>query len=421
MSDLSDKIFNFLTTSPLKKITAFSVVYQAMEENPYIEQDILRNIVNDAVSLAKYKHSRDVRAQERLQAVSLQVKQIFGSVRALANRDILLLDSTPRSEDNKPGHPMPASTGFNSKDPEIGKEAVAEVQACLSKLPVSTVDVSSLPQQTDKQNSVNTKVIDNKVIENKEIDDFYPEEPVNPDHKENDVVPEVPASPRTSEEKKMDFFLDEVNKKRVGDEIRQCNREKKLQDNSRSPLNEKNEQEQGLRHELFAYIEGKGSATQSRDKAFDIEIPEFSLEAILKGSSEVTAQNVADLFRVAMKAYEDRIRDVKSTSIIDDQSARTMVYNEIKTLLPDITDVNLRQKMFRAKKIYVLFMGIGIDKIQVVSYSASAISSLNENQIHDIIKCFPQKADNTDESIGVTNCNAHVTEQTDSSKLSDTK
>ncbi|CAG8746043.1 8158_t:CDS:2, partial [Ambispora leptoticha] len=54
-----------------------------------------------------------VRAQERLQAVSLQ---IFGSVRALANRDILLLDSTPRSEDNKPGHPMPASTGFNSKD-----------------------------------------------------------------------------------------------------------------------------------------------------------------------------------------------------------------------------------------------------------------------------------------------------------------
>ncbi|CAG8722470.1 14701_t:CDS:2, partial [Dentiscutata erythropus] len=125
--------------------------------------------------------------------------------------------------------------------PEIGKEAVAEVQACLGKLPVSTVDISGLPQQTDKQNSVNTKVIDNKVIENKEIDDFYPEEPANvphsvmtqferckPDHKENDVVPEVPASPRTSEEKKMDFFLDEVNKKRVGDEIRQRNREKKL-------------------------------------------------------------------------------------------------------------------------------------------------------------------------------------------------
>ena len=97
----------------------------------------------------------------------------------------------------------------------------------------------------------------------------------------------------------------------------------------------------------------------------DIEIPEFSLEAILTGSSEVTAQNIVDLFRVAMKsrqkeilcwycyykAYEDRIRDVKSTSNIDDQSARTLVYNEIKALLLDITDVNLRKSFLELKKV----------------------------------------------------------------------
>ena len=33
-------------------------------------------------------------------------------------------------------------------------------------------------------------------------------------------------------------------------------------------------------------------------KVSDIQIPEFSLEAILTGSSKVTSQNLADLFRV---------------------------------------------------------------------------------------------------------------------------
>ena len=105
---------------------------------------------------------------------------------------------------------------------------------------------------------------------------------------------------------------------------------------------------------LSAYIEGKGSASQSRDKIFDIQIPEFSLEAILTGSSEVTTQNIVDLFRVAMKlrrkeilcwccyykAYEDRVRDVKSKNGVDDKSARTLVYSKIK---PHITDINLHK------------------------------------------------------------------------------
>ncbi|CAG8780843.1 13888_t:CDS:2, partial [Racocetra persica] len=41
------------------------------------------------------------------------------------------------------------------------------------------------------------------------------------------------------------------------------------------------------------------------------------------------------------KVYKDRIKDIKCINKIDNQSARTLVYNEIKTLLPDITDVNL--------------------------------------------------------------------------------
>src|SRR5439155_3873368 len=66
--------------------------------------------------------------------------------------------------------------------------------------------------------------------------------------------------------------------------------------------------EQDLRDELSAYIEGKGSALQSGNKIFDIQIPEFSLEAILTGSDKVTSRViVVDLFNIAMKARRKEI------------------------------------------------------------------------------------------------------------------
>ncbi|RHZ63717.1 hypothetical protein Glove_328g92 [Diversispora epigaea] len=88
------------------------------------------------------------------------------------------------------------------------------------------------------------------------------------------------------------------------------------------------------------------------------------------------------------KAYEDRVRNIRTMDKIDDKSARTLVYNEIKLLLPDVTDVNLRKITFRAKRVYILLEGIGIDKISQVSYSASAISSLKDIQIQNIISDF---------------------------------
>ena len=56
-------------------------------------------------------------------------------------------------------------------------------------------------------------------------------------------------------------------------------------------------------------------------------------------------------------------------------------YQEIKQLLPDITDVNLRQKILRARKLFKLFNTLGLEKISQVSYSADAILSLNYQQI----------------------------------------
>ncbi|CAH1758161.1 242_t:CDS:2 [Entrophospora sp. SA101] len=57
--------------------------------------------------------------------------------------------------------------------------------------------------------------------------------------------------------------------------------------------------------------------------------------------------SVIDLFNTAMKkkicytkAYENQVTDN-----IDDQSARTLVYNEIRALLPGIIDVNKLSKL----------------------------------------------------------------------------
>jgi hypothetical protein len=297
---------------------------------------------------------------------------------------------------------------------------------------------------------------------------------------------------KASEEKEMDAFLVEVNKKSISDKIREKRREKKVQHETTAkdsssvisdlthceedlsmtstepvtlpeqtsvwtspvkssmvdkqvpasesyenadtecqkiPYNQKVEQD--LRQELSSCTKGNDGKI---NKAFDILIPELSLEAILTGSSEVTAQNIVDLFRVAMKlrrkeilcwycyykAYENRVRDVKSKNGVDDKLARTLVYSEIKPLLPDITDVNLRKITFRAKKIYILFDGIGINRIQIISCSASAISNLYDNQIQNIINDFPKKATNTDDvgyEDSVSNWNGHVTSKTNKTEI----
>ncbi|CAG8727239.1 1645_t:CDS:1, partial [Cetraspora pellucida] len=187
------------------------------------------------------------------------------------------------------------------------------------------------------------------------------------------------------------------------------------------PYNQK--VEQGLRHKLSIFTNDDDIEKHS---SFDIQIPEFSLEMILIGSNKIAMQSIADLFNVAIKvgqkenlcwycfykAYEDQVEDYKGMKNIDDQSARTLVYNEIKFLLPNITDVNLRQKIFRAKKIYTLFTGIEIDKIKQITYSTYAISCLSDVQIQSIINSFPKQPTDTDECqkviVGVTKSNAHV-------------
>ncbi|CAG8637269.1 7952_t:CDS:2 [Diversispora eburnea] len=76
-------------------------------------------------------------------------------------------------------------------------------------------------------------------------------------------------------------------------------------------------------------------------------------------------------------------QELKQQLGVKRKTATSMVYQEIKQLLPDITDTNLRQKILRAKKIYKLFNTLGVEKIKQVSYDA--ISSLTYQRIQNII------------------------------------
>src|SRR4051812_41501209 len=85
-----------------------------------------------------------------------------------------------------------------------------------------------------------------------------------------------------------------------------------------------------------------------------------------------------------VEKYDKRI-DNLVVGEVKKKTATSEVYQEIKWLLPDITDVNLRQKILRVRKLYKLFNTLELEKVKQVSYSANAISSLNYQQIQNII------------------------------------
>ena len=105
-----------------------------------------------------------------------------------------------------------------------------------------------------------------------------------------------------------------------------------------------------------------------------------------------SAQCLSDLFDKAIKSgqkqilcwyyysleFENKVKSLTADGEIKDKTARSKIYKELKPFLPNITDVNLRKKTERARKILKLFGegGVGVDKIKYITYSASTISGL---------------------------------------------
>ncbi|CAG8810907.1 12994_t:CDS:1, partial [Gigaspora rosea] len=76
------------------------------------------------------------------------------------------------------------------------------------------------------------------------------------------------------------------------------------------------------------------------------------------------------------------VRNLTVDGKIKDKTARSKIYKDMKPFLPNITNVNLRKKTERARKILKLFGegGVGIDRIKYITYSASTISGLKDTQ-----------------------------------------
>jgi len=115
-----------------------------------------------------------------------------------------------------------------------------------------------------------------------------------------------------------------------------------------------------------------------------------------------SAQHLSYLFETAIKSSQQEILDWHNYSFefeskvdaltadgrIKNKMVRSMIYKEMKPFLPTkITQANLRKKTHRARKHLMLFgkNGVGINKIKLVSYSATEISKLTNAQIQNVI------------------------------------
>ncbi|CAG8667346.1 10665_t:CDS:2, partial [Paraglomus brasilianum] len=245
------------------------------------------------------------------------------------------------------------------------------------------------------------------------------------------------------EDKEIDVFLDSENKKRVSDEIRQRNMEKKLLHSNEASASR--DASTGSEKTITSLYDTK-TVTKCHDlNNSDItsEILE-SYNQIVEGliqemtydqaknivSSEInplylnndkymapdSVQSLSDLFDKAIKSgqkqilnwyyysleFENNIKSLTADGQIKDKTARSKIYKEMKPFLPNITDANLRKKTERARKILKLFgdRGVGIDKIEYITYSASTISGLKNTQIQHIINEVTSKT--------VTNCHDQI-------------
>ncbi|KAF0413849.1 hypothetical protein F8M41_007712 [Gigaspora margarita] len=86
MSDtMFDIVYNFLITYPIDYIAPFSVINEAMEYDPSIQQEELREVVTRAVNESADTYFEDMEALERLNRICTQFNDAFEEVRSVNN------------------------------------------------------------------------------------------------------------------------------------------------------------------------------------------------------------------------------------------------------------------------------------------------------------------------------------------------
>jgi hypothetical protein len=171
------------------------------------------------------------------------------------------------------------------------------------------------------------------------------------------------------------------------------------QDDEQESLDKNQIIEQGLIQELC------GTFDTCSPISSDDNISSTNTNSSCNGSENMisgSAQHLSYLFDTAIKSgqqeildwynysleFESRVDALTADGRIKDKTARSKIYKEMKPFLPaKITQDNLRKKTLRARKHLTLFgkNGVGIDKIKLVSYSATEISKLTNAQIQNVI------------------------------------
>ena len=75
--ELYQKVYDFLTNSPLEYITASSIIFQVIEEEPWISKEESRIIVNNTINALLNIYFNDTSAQNKLLRILIQVSFHF--------------------------------------------------------------------------------------------------------------------------------------------------------------------------------------------------------------------------------------------------------------------------------------------------------------------------------------------------------
>ncbi|CAG8643586.1 3670_t:CDS:2, partial [Diversispora eburnea] len=256
----------------------------------------------------------------------------------------------------------------------------------------------------------------------------------NSDIYQDSVTPTspIPVETISLEEKEENEFLNLQYKEQVSKEIMERIREKKLRDQellstpedntpnisymSSDKISEQNTElidspdkpltnlivEQELQQQIAVTTGDNNSAMLDEDSMQNIDIS-------INDLSPVSVQTIVCIFRKAIRSgqdtilywyhfagkYDRRIDEISVSNKVGKKKATSLVYHEIKQFLPDITDVNLRHIILKARKIRTLFSAVGIEKIKQVSYSANAISNLSYTQIQNIVNYVNEQTSNS--------------------------
>ena len=72
-TEIYEKVYNFLTASPMEHITAVSVIYQVIEDEPWISKEESRTIVQNAINSSLNIYSQSTLTQNKLLKILAQV------------------------------------------------------------------------------------------------------------------------------------------------------------------------------------------------------------------------------------------------------------------------------------------------------------------------------------------------------------